>query len=74
MENIQKQKKCCDTCKYYEWYYDKCNKYDCEVDDRQICSMYESRNKNEKVQYYLNNGATLKLAEHLAKLKMLEAQ
>ena len=32
--------KCCDTCQYYEWYYDKCQLYDCEVDARSICSSY----------------------------------
>ena len=31
----------CDTCKWYAWYYDKCNKYDCEVDGRSVCNGYE---------------------------------
>ncbi len=35
-------RKCCDTCQYYEWYYDKCRFYDCEVDARSICSSYLS--------------------------------
>ena len=33
-------RKCCDTCQYYEWYYDKCQLYDCEVDARSVCSDY----------------------------------
>lgn len=37
------QKKCCDTCKYYEWYFDKCQKYNCEVDNRSVCSLHEER-------------------------------
>lgn len=44
-----KNKKCCDTCKYYEWYYDKCNKYNCEVDDRSVCSSHEEQKKKEYV-------------------------
>lgn len=34
-------RKCCDTCKHYEWYYDKCSKYNCETDARARCSEYE---------------------------------
>lgn len=33
-------RKCCDICQYYEWYYDKCQLYDCEVDARSVCSDY----------------------------------
>lgn len=29
--------KSCDTCEYYEWYYDWCNKWHCEIDFRQVC-------------------------------------
>ena len=36
-------KKNCDTCKFYEWYYDKCTKYDCKVDARSVCSSYKKR-------------------------------
>lgn len=36
-------KKCCDSCKYYEWYYDKCTKWNTTVDPRSICDSYESR-------------------------------
>lgn len=38
------RRKCCDTCKYYKWYIDKCTRFDCEVDARSVCSEY----KNEK--------------------------
>ena len=33
--------KCCDKCKNYEWYYDKCEKFDCEVDGRHVCTYFE---------------------------------
>lgn len=33
--------KCCDNCKFYEWYYDKCKKYNCEVNAKHLCSMYQ---------------------------------
>ena len=33
----------CDTCISYEWYYDKCNKFNCEVDDRSCCSFWKSK-------------------------------
>ena len=41
---MNSDKKCCDTCAHYEWYYDKCTKYQCEVDPRSICTAYQSRN------------------------------
>lgn len=41
---MDSDKKCCDTCVHYEWYYDKCTKYQCEVDPRSICTLYQSRN------------------------------
>ena len=40
--------KCCDTCKYYHWYYDYCDKYDCKVDARAVCSSYEKYEKPQK--------------------------
>lgn len=33
----------CDSCKYYQWYYDHCNKWDCEVDAREIHNCFETR-------------------------------
>lgn len=50
-------KKCCDNCKYYEWYYDKCNKYNCEVDGRSVCNGYESTTKwlNTEQRVYLTD-------------------
>lgn len=36
----------CDTCRYYQWYYDKCEKYDCEVDGRSRCAAYEPRGED----------------------------
>ena len=31
----------CDNCKHYCWYYDKCSKWDCEVDFREVHNCYE---------------------------------
>lgn len=33
----------CDECKYYSWYYDKCTKWDCKVDSREVHNCYEPR-------------------------------
>lgn len=35
--------KCCDNCKWYEWYWDKCTKWDCECDARECHSCFEKR-------------------------------
>ena len=32
--------KCCDNCKYYEWYHDKCSKWNCEIDCRSCCDSF----------------------------------
>lgn len=39
----KEEDKCCDKCVYYEWYYDKCTKWDTTTDFRSCCSTYESR-------------------------------
>ena len=31
----------CDKCKYYIWYYDRCEKWDCEVDGREVHDCFE---------------------------------
>lgn len=33
----------CDGCKHYEWYYDRCRKWDCEVDAREVHNCFEQR-------------------------------
>lgn len=33
---------CCDKCKYYVWYWDKCLKLDCIVDAREVHNCFES--------------------------------
>lgn len=43
-------KKCCDNCKYYEWYQDYCKKLESNVDFRNICSLWEDKRRNN------NNG------------------
>lgn len=30
-----------DSCKHYNWYYDRCNKWECEVDFRSIHNCFE---------------------------------
>ena len=37
-----------DNCKYYQWYYDWCDKWNCEVDGREVHSYYEQRRENDK--------------------------
>ena len=34
-------KKICDNCIHYNWYWDKCNKYNCEIDARSVCSDHQ---------------------------------
>lgn len=34
----------CDNCIHYHWYYDKCDKWDCEVDARECHSCREKHN------------------------------
>lgn len=31
----------CDNCSHYCWYYDRCEKWDCEVDGREVNSCFE---------------------------------
>ena len=30
--------RCCDNCAHFEWYNDRCKKYNVEVDARSVCS------------------------------------
>ena len=38
----------CDSCQFYNWYYDWCSKWNCEVDSRSIQSCFMRREKDEK--------------------------
>lgn len=40
--------KCCDNCLHYHWYYDYCDKYDCEVDAREVHDCFAER-RNEVI-------------------------
>lgn len=31
----------CDNCKCYKWYYDHCDKWNCEVDEREVHNCFE---------------------------------
>lgn len=37
----------CDNCKHYHWYYDYCDKWDCEMDARACNSCFEARENAE---------------------------
>ena len=37
--------RCCDNCNYYNWYYNRCNKYDCETDERSVCASFAENEK-----------------------------
>ena len=37
----------CDNCKHYCWYYNKCSKWDCEVDAREVHQCFESTESKE---------------------------
>ena len=39
----------CDNCKHYCWYYDKCGKWDCEVDAREVHQCFESTKSKETI-------------------------
>ena len=38
----------CDTCANYNWYYDKCKEFNCEVDDRSCCSAWKEPREKSK--------------------------
>ena len=33
----------CDECKHYSWYYEKCHKWNCRIDEREIHNCFEPR-------------------------------
>lgn len=33
----------CDNCIHYHWYYDYCDKWNCEVDERETCNCFEQQ-------------------------------
>lgn len=35
----------CDDCKFYRWYYDHCDKWNCKTDERSFCNAFEEMNK-----------------------------
>lgn len=39
--------KCCDNCSRYHWYYDHCDKWNCEVDDRSVCNEFTERKDDD---------------------------
>lgn len=44
----------CYDCKYYEWYYNRCRKWDCEVDVREVHNCFEAYDtliRNNMVNY-----------------------
>ena len=59
-------RECCDNCKYYDWYYDKCDKYNCEVDRRSVCNGYESMTK------WLNEGQSIYLTDYNPTIELVK--
>ena len=39
---------CCDNCIHYHWYYDKCDKWDCSVDAREVHECCEPGEHSEQ--------------------------
>jgi len=39
--------KCCDNCEHYNWYYDYCDVWKCEVDPRYDCSKHSPTKEAE---------------------------
>lgn len=33
----------CDDCKHFRWYYEHCDKWDCQIDDRSVHNCWEMR-------------------------------
>lgn len=38
-----KTDKCCDNCMHYHWYYDYCDRFECEVDAREVHDCFTER-------------------------------
>ena len=34
--------KCCDNCKYYSWHYDYCKKYQSIINNKSVCTSFQS--------------------------------
>ena len=49
-------KKCCDNCCNYHWYYDYCDKWRCKVDDRSICTYFIDKEKEKHFKTDYNRG------------------
>ena len=32
---------CCDKCRHYRWYFDRCEKWKCKVDGREVHDCFE---------------------------------
>lgn len=53
----------CDNCKHYCWYYDKCLKWNCEVDAKEIHNCFEPNDTYKKIMYNIKeNWADFKFA------------
>lgn len=37
---MKKKNKTCDGCAYYDWYWNRCRRFDCETDPRGVCYGY----------------------------------
>ena len=44
----------CDECRHYCWYYDYCDKWDCEVDAREVHNCRDTPIRDEMVNPKMN--------------------
>lgn len=42
-DNLKRNPKCCNNCKWYQWYWDACVKWNCEVYYNAVYSCFEPR-------------------------------
>lgn len=65
----------CDNCECYEWYYDYCQKWDCEVDARACHGCFEPieiRNDTESRRMPVKLKIT-KISKHISPIDFDEA-
>ena len=43
MDRRSLDNKCCDNCKWYGWYWDRCERWQCEVNRNSRCNGWETK-------------------------------
>lgn len=59
----------CDNCHFYTWYYDYCQKWDCEKDARSVCDNFEVVNPESKEYYFKVTPFVLKTSTKLENIR-----